>query len=268
MYSKISILGGGILEKEIIKFNLSGMSACIRKPDSNTTYFTYNNPHKMTIMGILGAIIGENGYNYNAFKNIDELPECYINLKHLKIAVEPLAVYGNFSKKIQTFNNSVGYASKEVGGNLVVEEQWLENPSWNIYILSDDTKVYEKIKDYLVNSKCEYIPYLGKNDHFATISDVEILQGKLTTEKNIKISSLVDKNCVDVIERDVEDLLFEYNPTGANDEEFEYIEVIPTELDKKIGYINYKPFAFTNKELVVKESKEIYSIDGKNIFFY
>ena len=255
------------MEKEIIRFKLSGLSACIRKPESNTKYFTYNNPHKMTIYGILGAIIGENGYNYNAFNNIDELPDCYNNLKHLKIAVQPLGLYGNFAKKLQTFNNSVGYASKEAGGNLVVTEQWLENPSWNILILSDDSKVYAKIKDYLVNSKCEYIPYIGKNDHFATISDVEVLNGRISEEKNIKVNSLIDKTCVEVEESDVFDLLFTYNETDIQDIEFEYSEVLPTALNKKIGYIEYKPFIFTNKNLIIKNEAMIYSINGENIFF-
>lgn len=255
------------MEKEIIKFELSGMSACIRKPESNTTYFTYNNPHKMTILGILGAIIGENGYNYNALNNIDELPDCYINLKSLKIGIEPLGLYGNFSKKLQVFNNSVGYASQEAGGNLVVTEQWLENPRWNIYILSDDSNVYQKIKDYLVNSKCEYIPYIGKNDHFATISDVEVLNAYEAEEKELKIDSLVIKDYIKVKEKDMADLIFIYNETDEEDVEFEYTEVLPTELDKTVGYINYKPFIFTNKELVVQNNENIYCANGKNIFF-
>ena len=268
MYSKISILGGAILGKEIIKFELSGMSACIRKPESNTTYFTYNNPHKMTILGILGAIIGENGYNYNAFNNINELPDCYINLKHLKISIHPLGIYGNFSKKLQIFNNSVGYASEEAGGNLIVTEQWLENPKWNVYILYDDSKVYTKIKEYLVNSKCEYIPYIGKNDHFATIKDVEILNGETISDKNVKIDSLVIKDFVEIKTEDVDDIIFTYNEDNVDDVEFEYNEILPTELDKTIGYINYKPFVFTNKNLVVKKSDSIYCVDGKKIFFY
>ncbi len=257
------------MDKEVVKFRLSGTTACIRKPESNSIYFTYNNPHKMTILGILGAIIGENGYNYNSFNQIDELPDCYINLKHLKIAVEPLGKYGNFSKKKQTFNNSVGYASEETGRNLVVTEQWLENPKWNIYILSDNSEKYEKIKDYLVNSKCEYIPYIGKNDHFATIDEVEVLSGSSYIEKTGKIDSLIFKDSVkiaDIKEDSFEDIIFKYNDSEY--EEFLYNEVLPTELDKTIGYINYKPFIYTNKKLTLIENREIYSVDNKNIFFY
>ena len=162
-----------------------------------------------------------------------------MNLKHLKIAVEPLGLYGDFAKKIQKFNNSVGYASQENGGNLVVTEQWLENPKWNIYILSDDSEVYSKIKDYLVNSKCEYIPYIG-----------------------------IFRELVEVKESDVDDILFTYNANNTDETEFEYNEVLPTALDKQIGYTNYKPFIFTNKNLILKDIDHIYVASGKNIFFY
>lgn len=254
------------MEKEVIKFKLSGITACIRKPESNSIYFTYNNPHKMTILGILGAIIGENGYNYNSFYQIEDLPDCYKNLKHLKIGVEPLGKYGNFSKKKQTFNNSVGYASKEEGRNLVVTEQWLENPEWNIYILSDNSEKYKKIKDYLINSKCEYIPYIGKNDHFATINEVKVLSGNNYMEETGQINSLIYKDNVDIKEKDLDDIIYSYN--NSDYEEFLYNEVLPTELDKTIGYINYKRFIYTNKNLIIKDNKEIYSVNGKNVFFY
>lgn len=49
---------------ETIKFDLTATMAIIRKPDSNETYYTYNFPHKIMILGMLGAIIGLNGYNY------------------------------------------------------------------------------------------------------------------------------------------------------------------------------------------------------------
>jgi CRISPR-associated protein Cas5h len=122
-----------------ISFKLSGKTACFRKPDVNVyTYFTYNNIHKPALLGLLGAIIGLGGYTQLHDENEqlkkakqplnDKYPEFYEKLQNLKVSIVPLAPNGYFSKKIQTFNNSVGYASFEQGGNLVVREQWLENP--------------------------------------------------------------------------------------------------------------------------------------------
>lgn len=257
---------------EVIKFRLKGPNAIIRKPESNTVYFTYNNVHKIMLLGILGAIIGENGYNYNQLKTEldnknksiqNELPDFYNNLKHLKIAVVPNAKIGTFSKKIQQFNNSVGYASKEEGNNLIVTEQYLENPSWDIYILSNDTEKYLKIKDYLLNKKCEYIPYIGKNEHFADICNVEILSASKCDSISGKISSIFTDNNFEIKDDFFEIMMY------SNDEiKFEYNEVLPTKLDSKVGYTEFKEFIYTNKEVEIKNANDIYLVNNKNIYFF
>ena len=55
---------------ETIKFELTASMAIIKKPDSNETYYTYSFPHKIMILGLLGAIIGLNGYNYYSLQKI------------------------------------------------------------------------------------------------------------------------------------------------------------------------------------------------------
>jgi len=191
-----------------ISFTLSGRTACFRKPDVNQyAYFTYNNIHKPALLGLLGAVIGLGGYTQLHDKNRglkegklgydNGYPEFYKKLKHLKVSIIPLAPNGYFNKKIQTFNNSVGYASKEMGGNLIVREQWLENPSWKILILDDGSDAYQKIVEYLKNKKAVYIPYLGKNDHFANIDEVQVLELERSIE-NIKISSLFDEKILQI----------------------------------------------------------------------
>ena len=132
---------------EILKFKLSGKSAFFKKPEVNTyCYFTYGNIHRVALLGILGAILGYKGYSQmqdilsnkkKKGKLEPSYPEFYEKLKDLKIAILPLNPKGVITKKIQIFNNSVGYASKEQGGNLIVKEQWLENPKGEICILLD-----------------------------------------------------------------------------------------------------------------------------------
>ena len=146
-----------------LKFTLSGETAFFKKPDVNTyLYFTYGNIHKIAILGIIGAAIGLNGYN---FQRKLPFPQFYSELISLNISIVPRNERGYIAKKIQVFNNSVGYASREVGGNLIVKEQWLEKPSWDIYILIDHNKNMEKIIYSFLESSFEYMPYLGKNDH-------------------------------------------------------------------------------------------------------
>lgn len=254
--------------QETIKFELSSRTAIIKKPESNETYYTYNFPHKIMLLGILGAIIGLNGYNYYSLKKylgepVEELPEFYSKLKNLKIGIIPNMTYKNFNKKIQTFNNSVGYASKEEGNNLIVKEQWLENPSWDIYILNDESNEYRKIKYYLINKKCEYIPYIGKNDHFANIKNIEIKNAEL--KKHNYIDSIFDENILS-------DYVDEFEEMFAFDtkvvKEYEYKEVLPTKLNEKIGYTDFKPFIFTNKKLKIDDKTELYSVDNKTIYYF
>ena len=255
---------------ETIKFKLTSTMAIIKKPDSNETYYTYNYPHKVMLLGMLGAIIGLNGYNYYSFqksigKKVNELPEFYEKLKHLKIGIVPYINKNNFSRKIQAFNNSVGYASKEEGNNLIINEQWLENPSWTIYILQDDSTEYTLIKDYLLNKKCEYIPYIGKNDHFADIKDVRIFEA-INVDKNIsKIDSLFEEKIAEI-----DDNLFDEILGFDNREKNEYLykELLPTELNEKIGYTQFSNFVFTNEELTIKNADNIYQVEGKNIYYF
>ena len=185
---------------EALCFTLSGRMAFFKKPEVNTyVYFTYGNIHKVALLGIFGAILGYGGHTqkFNQTggrpKQITaDFPEFYEKLNRLHVAIEPGAERGFFRKKIQTFNNSVGYASKEQGGNLVVKEQWLEHPSWNIYVLLDCEQADRLCKTMLAG-QCIYIPYLGKNEHGADISDVRVEKADETRDGQGRISALYPK---------------------------------------------------------------------------
>lgn len=248
-----------------LSFKLSGKTACFRKPDVNVyAYFTYNNIHKPALLGLLGAIIGLGGYTQLFEKNRglkkgalgydDGFPEFYEKLKHLKVSITPLAPNGYFSKKIQTFNNSVGYASFEQGGNLIVREQWLENPAWQIMILDDESEEYKKISEYLEAKKCVYIPYLGKNDHFANIDEV---QNVILSKNNGNfIDSLFIKN-------------FEKLDGWVREEDenpYFFQEFSPYTLQQEYHFYEFQPLIFTNYE-VENLPENIFHYNSKNYAF-
>lgn len=274
----------GILScaNKALSFEIGGKTAIFKKPDVNSyAYFTYNNIHKPALLGILGAIIGLKGYTQlhdekkalgvkikeakgsekkllqEEKEKLDKsYPEFYEKLKNLKISIIPLSEHGYFSKKIQVFNNSVGYASKEMGGNLIVREQWLENPKWQIIIQDDGSDEYEKMKEYLLNKKAVFIPYLGKNDHPANIDNVkEIkLNDKLYLEKGLYIDSLFIKNGeIDGYEKD-------------DEIPFVFQEVSPVSLQKDFHFYEYETLCFTNCELDT-EPKNSFSYQNKNYVF-
>lgn len=251
---------------EAISFILSGKTACFRKPDVNQyAYFTYNNIHKPALLGILGAIIGLGGYTKLYEENralkegqigfTDGFPEYYEKLKSLEISIIPLSTNGYFSKKLQTFNNSVGYASKEEGGNLIVREQWIENPKWQILIKDNGSNEYIKIKEYLEKGKCAYIPYLGKNDHPANISEVEIIDLGEAIEKE-KISSLFEEEVLNISKLPPKEGLSYF-----------FKEISPMNLQKKYHFYEFKSMIFTNHKIKEGDYKRVYSNDGKNYFF-
>ena len=177
-------------------FTLSGKTAFFKKPEVNSyVYFTYGNIHKIALLGIFGAILGYGGYTQKwnresrPKKMEKSYPEFYERLNGLNVSIAANAEKGFIRKKIQVFNNSVGYASGEQGGNLIVKEQWLEDPSWDIYVLLDCEEAL-KLCDAMLAGKCVYLPYLGKNDHYADILNVHVEEACETESGDCKIASL------------------------------------------------------------------------------
>lgn len=253
---------------EAIKFRLSGKTGFFKKPDVNVnTYFTYNNIHKIALLGILGAIIGLEGHNQQSRKIKEglmnktlEYPEFYDRLKNLKVSIVPEGDRGYFTKKVQVFNNGVGYASQEEGGNLVVREQWLENPCWTIYVLKDDSidsQLMDKLQKYLLSGKCVYIPYLGKNDHPALIEDCELVE--LDEGENIThIDSLFIYDSAEIGD----------DPYNDNDS-FMFKEMSPTSLKEKYNFYEFSELCFTNLEVYdINASGRFYKNKDKILAFY
>jgi len=195
-------------------------------------------------------------------------PEFYEKLWHLKVSITPLAPNGYFSKKIQTFNNSVGYANGMITGtseralqerrdssNLVVREQWLENPKWQIMIFDDGSEEFVKISEYLLSGKSVFIPYLGKNDHFAKIENVEMIEFENVIE-GIKISSLFDEKSLTIAKS-----------LARGELSFYFKEISPISLQKEYHFYEYKSLIFTNHKIMNGDYRDVYSLDGKNYAF-
>lgn len=232
---------------QVLKFDLKGKTAFFKSPEVNLCYFTYGNIHKPVLLGIFGAIMGYKGYN----NGYDVYPEYYERLQHLKVSIIPGEERGVFDKKFQNFNNSVGYASQEQGGNLIVREQWLENPKWTIYVsLNSDESL--KLADMIKNRECVYMPYLGKNDHPAVIENVEILSIEETEAEDQRIHSLAP---ADDLEFDWDDALYRYE------------EYLPSALTERTNQYQMKKFVLTDAE-VIAAKVPVYQDGGKNIVFY
>ena len=241
---------------KILKFRLWGESAFFKKPDVNTyLYFTYSNIHKVALLGMFGAILGYKGYN-QMLKN-EEFPEFYEKLKGLKVGIEPKeGSRGIFSKKVQVFNNSIGYASQEQGGNLIVKEQWLENPEWNIYVIVNSVEA-EELEVYIRECKSTFIPYLGKNDHIANIEYIGTYNCKKADSDIATIDSLALLKDLDVSDY-IEEVNYPYK----------YRENLPIALNKITNMYEDESFIYTNMFIDKVRTEDIYNVEGKNIVFF
>lgn len=224
---------------ELLKFRLSGKTAFFKNPEVNSyLYFSYGNIHKIAVLGILGAILGLKGYNQQEDRDI--YPEFYEKLKEIQISIVPINNKGSFNKKIQNFNNSVGYASQEEGGNLIVTEEWLENVIWDIYIKLDNNPIVNLLKERFLKKQFKHTIYLGKNDHLANVTDVQILNGELIKEDVDEIISLFVKSHAKKSENTT--------PWNLSEKEiFRYQEKLPYKLDKISNQYVTEDFVFTNE---------------------
>ncbi|MDD2980686.1 MAG: type I-B CRISPR-associated protein Cas5, partial [Hespellia sp.] len=169
---------------------------------------------------------------------------------------------GFIHKKIQSFNNSVGYASKEQGGNLITKEQWLEDPKWEICVLIDSEEA-EKIKYAVCNQKCIFYPYLGKNDHPATIESVIVEKAKTIAFDRGRLDCLAKSDDVEVA-----DLDFDEQEELDAFSSFKYVEALPYEMDDWINNYILKTFLYTDVPVEVLNVPVYELEDGKRIVFY
>lgn len=244
---------------DIVKFTLAGKFAFFKRPDVNSYYyFSYGNIHKIALLGILGAVLGYDGYSKMSYDKkyndkARDFPEFYEKLKNLEVSIVPHTI--SISKKIQVFNNSVGYASKELGGNLIVKEQWLEDPSWDIYIAlkcEESQKIYEALQ----KNEYVYLPYLGKNDHLANITNICLITDAEKIRNVVNIDSLFKKNSA------------EFSKQSSRGKIYKYEEVLPYSFEKTTNKYEFESFVCTNSLLEVNNGVDVYNVDGKKLVFY
>ncbi|MEH6659603.1 type I-B CRISPR-associated protein Cas5b [Leeuwenhoekiella marinoflava] len=230
---------------KLISIDLKADFGFFRKPDTNNTInLSYNLIHKPAILGILGAILGLEGYQKKG-----QLPQYYQLLKDLKIGIRPLQDdKGNFLKTNIKYSNTVGYANK--GSNFLTEELTLIEPAYQIFILLDETKELEqKLYVYLKEAKAEFIPYFGKNEFTASwlkssFQDYDFEEAKIQDSENINISTIFRKE--GVLKDHSEEPLPSFDEV---ENPFVYFERLPEDFDLELIQYQLGEFTFTNYEI-------------------
>ena len=125
-------------------------------------------------------------------------------------------------------------------------------------MLDSDTAL--ELSDAIINSKCIYVPYLGKNDHPADITNASVLKGCPLSEEYIKIDSLFLKDNVEYA--DPSDYEEEYLGVKL----FKYEESLPMGLDENTQMYLYDTFVNTNIP-ITQYNGDVYNAEGNNIVF-
>lgn len=257
--------------QKLISFTIKSEKGFLKKPDINDgIYLTYNMLHKPAILGILGSIIGLEGFKKNGV-----LPEYYKKLKNILIGVKPVGdEKGNFAKTRISYNNTTGFASDEEGGNLIISEQTLIKPAYQIYLLLNLKNEYQnQIYLNVKNQEAVFLPYLGKNDYSLWWDKKNVQEyefEKIQQISNFKINTIfkksepVTKCIVKVMDR---------KSLAAQKNNFFYFENLPISYDEKFFQYKMCNFAYTNAELkdqMIINSESLFKIKKMEevIFLY
>ncbi len=233
--------------KKLISIDLFADFGMLKKPDTNEpVYLTFNMLHKPVLLGIIGAIIGLEG-----FREKGKLPEYYLKLKRLQVGIQPLRhENGNFQKTTIAYNNTTGMASKEQGGNLIVTEQTLVAPAFRCYFYLDtDNELHRKIDENLSNYHAEYLPYLGKNEFSVWWKNYrEYDSVGFTPKDNFKINSIFikDKPVKGGKAEEYFDLFADLSDKGNSFIYFERLPISYMEVAPKQYQYEFQNFAFSD----------------------
>ena len=246
--------------KKMISFIVRTDMGFMKKPDINDgIYLTYNMLHKPCVLGILGAIIGLEGYKKN-----EVLPEYYEKLQYIPVGIKLIGdEKGVFQKTVISYTNTTGFASAESGGVLIVNEQTLIKPSYKIYLLLDlDEENQKKLYCNIKNQESEYLPYLGKNDFSLWWKKDEVEEYEW---KNFV--SLADFSISTIFKK--EEAIINYIAKAVTRRDlseqkcnFCCFERIPVSIDKKLFQYEMADFAYSNAKLI-----DEVNIVSENLYF-
>lgn len=259
--------------EKLVSINIKSDFGLLKKPDTNDPiYLTFNMLHKPSLLGILGAIIGEKG-----FQKHGEMPEYYRKLKGLKVSIAPLEENGrkyhengNFAKTAIKYNNTTGLASEEEGGNLMVTEQALIAPAFKCWILLNlKNEIEEKLYSFLKENKAEYLPYMGKNEFSLWWDNFkEYTYEPLSPNGEFQINSLFIKE--ETVKEGKINVRFRPGVLSVTRSKFMYFERLPIRyIESPLFQYEYKDFAFTNWDLkqdyVLPESHPLYKLSNNEV---
>ena len=131
-----------------------------------------------------------------------------------------------------------------------------------IYIKANHS-CYEELARRLITCQYVYIPYLGKNDHLATIinpceielKEVEGIQKINSLFLKSSFKEAVDEDDIDDFDEDVETY-------------YKYEEKLPIALEPEHNQYELASFILTNKKMQVIDQERLYEDQNQIVYFF
>ncbi|MGN6494792.1 MAG: CRISPR-associated protein Cas5 [Agriterribacter sp.] len=227
--------------EKLISVDFKSDFGFFRKPDANNTIsLSYTILHKPALLGILGAIVGLDGY-----KEKGKLPRYFEVFKAVKVGVEPRNhEKGNFQKTVIKYSNTVGYANN--GSTFLTEEATLIKPRYRVYLLlNTEDKFQDILYTNLKEGKAEYLPYFGKNEFSAWWEDFKEYSFKeiKKAEEDYEVKTVFLKQ--DLIKEQKGELTFDFMSFHINETPFMFFERLPKNFDEELFQYDLGDFVFT-----------------------
>jgi len=147
--------------ERILVFSVFGDYAHFRRSYTTTSPLTYMIPPRTALCGLIGAILGLSKDN-NEYLTHFTLDQAKIGLRIL-----------GPTKKIRMAENLIHTKhAKGIGMNLITERfptnfEFLKDPKYKIYFWHKDKKLYEDLKNNLLEHKSVYTPCFGLSENIA-----------------------------------------------------------------------------------------------------
>jgi CRISPR-associated protein Cas5h len=242
--------------KKALMFDIFGKYGFFKNHESNSVNMSYQFIHKPCIMGLLGAVIGLDGWRQ--MQQHEGKLEYYEVFKDSKISIIPKQPY--YDVFYENINNCTGFENKE-GATANIKRQILQNPYYTLIIQKDniEEKHYNKLKDMLLKGESVYRLCLGNNTYNANISNVKEIELEEYNEiDDLIINSLIREDCIQEI----------YEESQENEEQYNAHLVMPTNYNINSNYGHYKESTiYTNHYLRIDDKYKLYEYEGKLYYF-
>ena len=191
--------------KDLLIFDVSSEYGHFRKFNTTTSPLTYSIPTRISIAGMLGAVLGierETGPG--------EFPEGVVPVQEIfkkgdsEIAIQVLSPINKVTLGFNLINTKVSFFEIKNGSRTQIPFELLKNPSFRVFFHHNDTNLMDELAKRLMERSYYFNPYLGLSQFTADLKWLKRTKGKSINPQNqeeiteiisaINLSSLKSKN--------------------------------------------------------------------------